>query len=147
MFTFRCMCQQGPWSKFKIYKRSLLPHTYFATLFMCIYCIFYYFWWWLIFPCFCEHFYITKTIICKNCNLCVDLERRGVQVLSTPPPEKIKIMPQTPHSSPRKKFWFPIQNMLRNKSNYILSGSFTYKNMNMTKMNQFNLANELAIYN
>lgn len=42
--------------------------------------------WWLIFPCFCEHFYITKTIICKNCNLCVDLERRGVQVLSNPPP-------------------------------------------------------------
>lgn len=106
--------------------------------------------WWLIFPCFCDHFYITKTIICKNCNLCVDLERRGVQVLSNPPPphpEKIKIMPQTPHSSPRKKFWFPIQYMLRNKSNYILSGSFTYKNMNMTKMNQFNLANELAIYN
>lgn len=103
--------------------------------------------WWLSFPCFCDHFYITKTIICKNCNLCVDLERRGVQVLPTPPPEKIKIMPQTPHSSPRKKFWFPIQYMLRNKSNYILSGSFTYKNMNMTKMNQFNLANELAIYN
>lgn len=119
--------------------------------------------WWLIFPCFCEHFYITKTIICKNCNLCVDLERRGVQVLSNPPPpptpRKFKIMPQTPHppgklrfyleppSSPRKNFWFPIQYMLRNKSNFILSGSFTYKIMNMTKMNQFNLANELAIYN
>lgn len=120
--------------------------------------------WWLVFPCFCDHFYITKTIICKNCNLCVDLERRGVQVLSNPPPpphpeKKLKLclrppIPQAnlyftwnPPSFPRKNFWFPIQNMLRNKSNYILSGSFTYKNMNMTKMNQFNLANELAIYN
>lgn len=76
--------------------------------------------WWLIFPCFCDHFYITKTIICKNCNLCVDLERRGVQVLSNPPPpEKIKIMPQTPHPPgklifyleppllPQKKFLIP----------------------------------------
>lgn len=138
MFTFRCMCQQGPWSKFKIYKRSLLPHTYFATLFMCIYCIFYYFWWWLIFPCFCEHFYITKTIICKNYNLCVDLERRGVQVLSNPPPEKIKIMPQTPHP-PGKLIFYLEPPLLPQKKFLIPYTEYAQKQIKLYFIRQFHI--------
>lgn len=61
--------------------------------------------WWLIFPCFCDHFYITKTIICKNCNLCVDLERRGGPGPLYPPPHpprKLKLCLRPPTPPPEK---------------------------------------------